>query len=894
MHRHALLPLLLVILLTSALLPTPVPRAAAASDSPFGANTHIASTYPAVNSMATPADVIARSGSGWVREEFQWGRIEPRPGQYDWAFTDAAVGALSQRGVNILGLFNPAVPWGTPDRSDDGVPPAVGSFYAPDPQAFARFAANVVTRYRGTVKYWQVWNEPENPVYWRPAPDLAAYANLLKVTAAAIKAADPSAQVVAAGVASPEPAGSYLQTLYDNGAWNSFDIVALHPYTDPAGPEAGAIDSVGIGAVRTLVQRLGNKPIWVTEYGWSVSPSDRVPGYGFDLQTQADYLIRSMALLRQAGVERIMMFRFKDMQLRGGQPFNAYGLLGYGDGQADYSRVRPAFTAMQTLNREVGGRTPLGVSRLSDAQVAYDFERTINWTVFPAGNGSITTGRNAARGGNAGGELRYAFNSGGNDYVGFTPRERISLPAGTTQLGLWVYGDGSAFDVKVQLRDGSGEVLQYRLGKIGGAGWQQLIAPINTPVEPGNRIANYQNGTLDGEISLAMLVIDDDPDTRSGNGTVLIDDLTGYRGPQAFAARFAEGNGQVVDLVWSLDGGEVRLPTGSAQVQIIDRDGSSRPLAASGGSVTLAVGGRPFYVRHTPAAAAVTPVNPGPVTPAGGFVAADGSFADTALQNVWQRSDLPIAAAAAGLRARSWLWGPAPISGAMREAYAESPGGTRLVQYFDKSRMEINNPAAARNDWYVTNGRLVVELLTGAVQLGDAQFEQRSPADQALAGDPAAANPNAPTYASLRSVAFPVQAGANPNRVGQPVTAFLARDGSVSDRPDLAGYAVTIGAYESTLGRNVAQVFIDYQRQQGLIYSGGRYSIGPVVDGLFALGLPISDPYWSRVSIGGVEQDVLIQAFERRVLTYTPANAAEWRVEMGNVGRHYVAWRYGQ
>ena len=45
--------------------------------------------------------------------------------------------------------------------------------------------------------------------------------------------------------------------------------------------------------------------------------------------------------------------------------------------------------------------------------------------------------------------------------------------------------------------------------------------------------------------------------------------------------------------------------------------------------------------------------------------------------------------------------------------------------------------------------------------------------------------------------------------------------------------------------------------------------------------------------VAGVQQRVLTQPFERRVLTYTPANAPEWRVEMGNVGRHYYAWRYG-
>jgi hypothetical protein len=68
---------------------------------------------------------------------------------------------------------------------------------------------------------------------------------------------------------------------------------------------------------------------------------------------------------------------------------------------------------------------------------------------------------------------------------------------------------------------------------------------------------------------------------------------------------------------------------------------------------------------------------------------------------------------------------------------------------------------------------------------------------------------------------------------------------------------------------------------------------GDVVDWLFSVGLPISEPYWTRSKVGGVEKDVLVQAFERRMLTYTPSNSAAFQIEMGNVGRHYYQWRYG-
>jgi hypothetical protein len=57
-------------------------------------------------------------------------------------------------------------------------------------------------------------------------------------------------------------------------------------------------------------------------------------------------------------------------------------------------------------------------------------------------------------------------------------------------------------------------------------------------------------------------------------------------------------------------------------------------------------------------------------------------------------------------------------------------------------------------------------------------------------------------------------------------------------------------------------------------------------------GYPISEPYWSYVKVAGSYTDVLIQAYERRVLTYLPHLQAGFKVQMGNIGQHYYDWRY--
>ncbi len=59
------------------------------------------------------------------------------------------------------------------------------------------------------------------------------------------------------------------------------------------------------------------------------------------------------------------------------------------------------------------------------------------------------------------------------------------------------------------------------------------------------------------------------------------------------------------------------------------------------------------------------------------------------------------------------------------------------------------------------------------------------------------------------------------------------------------------------------------------------------------MGYPLAEPYWVKAREVGLEKDALVKVFERGVLTYTPSNSPEWRIEMANVGQHYYLWRYG-
>ncbi|MDQ3547866.1 MAG: hypothetical protein M3439_03515 [Chloroflexota bacterium] len=254
----------------------------------------------------------------------------------------------------------------------------------------------------------------------------------------------------------------------------------------------------------------------------------------------------------------------------------------------------------------------------------------------------------------------------------------------------------------------------------------------------------------------------------------------------------------------------------------------------------------------------------------------------------WRRTDQPVASLQVS---RTWMWGEA-FTGAIQEPYAEADGEMRTVQYYDKSRMEISHdPNADPNSiWYVTNGLLAKELITGQMQVGVANHEDRAPADINVAGDlDDAAGPTYATFSTLLNE--PAYAS------GQTITNRVARSGVVLDDPSLAQYNVTAARHVEVpnISHQVASPFWTFMNSQGLVYENGQTTTANLfVDPFYATGYPITEAYWANVKVAGGQRDVLMQCFERRCLTYAPTNDPGWQVEAGNVGQHYHAWRYEQ
>ncbi len=209
------------------------------------------------------------------------------------------------------------------------------------------------------------------------------------------------------------------------------------------------------------------------------------------------------------------------------------------------------------------------------------------------------------------------------------------------------------------------------------------------------------------------------------------------------------------------------------------------------------------------------------------------------------------------------FWGPLDTA---TDAYEQNyNNGKRTVQYFDKGRMEVTGGQ-------VTFGLLATEMVTARVQLGDNDFISVPPSTNPVAGDE---NGEGPTYATLYNNRGTILSPKS-SRVGQEFTYYYNGKGSfVEDNAGIGIRTLALTDYDRTTQHNVIQAFRQYRDRVGFS----------------TIGYAISEPFAAYFTVGGVRTAIVVQVFERRVLTYTPDNPPAYQVEMGNIGRHYFRWR---
>jgi hypothetical protein len=268
--------------------------------------------------------LISDAGFKWIRQEFPWEDIEiegkgifvdRRQGREisSWEKYDHIVELAEEYGIELIVRLDNPPAWSRAAGNEGG------TLAPPDDYAdYGDFVYAVVSRYKGQIKYYQIWNEPNIYPEWGEAPvDPEAYTELLKVGYTRAKEADPDVVILSAGLAPTTEVTErnlmdlvFLQRMYDAGAQDYFDVLSVQGYGLWNGPTDRRVhpDRVNFSRVmliRELMVQNGDahKPIWASEVGWNALPRefDGFPYYGrVSEELQAEY---SAAAYRMAQEE---------------------------------------------------------------------------------------------------------------------------------------------------------------------------------------------------------------------------------------------------------------------------------------------------------------------------------------------------------------------------------------------------------------------------------------------------------------------------------------------------------------------------------------------------------------------------------------------------------------
>jgi hypothetical protein len=230
-------------------------------------------------------------GVKYLRMDFVWPDIETSRGVFEWGQYDQFVEWGQQYGIEIIPILLMVPYWLYPSASNWVIPP-LGATFDDFVSEFGKFTYQVVNRYKESIKYFEIWNEPNNLGSWDDpeatvvgdhvfGKAVTKYVTLLKTAYLQAKMANPNCLIISGGISNCE---RYLQEMYDNGAKGYFDLFGSHPYfahspaknydVDYINPDGDEWEFPKIQYMRDVMVANGDgdKKIMITELGVDGQP----------------------------------------------------------------------------------------------------------------------------------------------------------------------------------------------------------------------------------------------------------------------------------------------------------------------------------------------------------------------------------------------------------------------------------------------------------------------------------------------------------------------------------------------------------------------------------------------------------------------------------------------
>jgi hypothetical protein len=275
----------------------------------------------------TTAPAAVKFGFSWVKSFLRWSEVQIAPDQpYWWGNLGHIVGTAGKNGLHLLIRVDGAPEWVRPDGASETGPVRQDRL-----DAWADFLRNLAAEARRwrqendwhTLIAYEIWNEPNLSWEWGDLPpDPAHYTAMLQTAYAAIKAGDPEALVVSGGLATTGGTAdglnvndlTFIERMYEAGAWGHFDALGSHPYGFAYPPEQDPVAVDGLAFRRAeqqhaVMQAFGDSdtPIWATGFSWLMDPAEqgvacRWPDRDWQQVSeiqQAGYLVRAFVYARR-------------------------------------------------------------------------------------------------------------------------------------------------------------------------------------------------------------------------------------------------------------------------------------------------------------------------------------------------------------------------------------------------------------------------------------------------------------------------------------------------------------------------------------------------------------------------------------------------------------------
>lgn len=306
---------------------------AAALPGRFGVNQDLAWDPP--EQLGPEITLMKAAGVQWLRLPLRWHWLEPERDHYRWDRVDGVVDRAASAGLQLLAVLGGTPAWSSGVAARDLPPGMYWDAYEPsDARDFAEYVYHVAEHFRGRVRAYELFNEPNSPTHWRPAPNAARFVELLCAGYFAAKYADPDSVVVAGGLngngltrGRDDPkTRDFLKAIYRSQGAACFDVMAIHPFAHPTENGLAGLQA-WVDEARRYMAALGDtRELWLTEVGWSSGAHQ----WGHPTITEAQQAAWVRTVYRDLkGPEKVFWYNFKEVRRHPSDPEFQWGWLRY-------------------------------------------------------------------------------------------------------------------------------------------------------------------------------------------------------------------------------------------------------------------------------------------------------------------------------------------------------------------------------------------------------------------------------------------------------------------------------------------------------------------------------------------------------------------------------------